>query len=91
MLRLQGFPEEYKIVCNYTQTRKQAGNSLPVPVAQAVLGRVIEACGWLSTDDQPVTDKLIIDGQLRIFEKEANYAKISEAQNCRKIQAPISP
>ncbi|MFH1855094.1 MAG: DNA (cytosine-5-)-methyltransferase [bacterium] len=91
MLRLQGFPEEYKIICNYTQTRKQAGNSLPVPVAQAVLGRVIEALGWLSTDDQPVTDKLIIDGQLRIFEKEANYAKISEAQNCRKIQAPISP
>ena len=90
MLRLQGFPEEFKIICNYTQTRKQAGNSLPVPVAQAVLERVVEACGWLSTDYQPVTDKLIIDGQLRIFERKAKYAKISKAQNCRKIQAHIS-
>lgn len=48
MLRLQGFPDEFKIICNYAQTRKQAGNSLPVPVAQAVLESVVEACGWSS-------------------------------------------
>ncbi len=41
MLRLQGFPESFKISCSYTQTRKQAGNSLPVPVAEAVLNNVI--------------------------------------------------
>ncbi len=44
MLRLQGFPEEFKIVCSYSQTRKQAGNSLPVPVAQAVIKNLIQAC-----------------------------------------------
>lgn len=46
MLRLQGFPDSFKIVCNYGQTRKQAGNSLPVPVAKAVLTGVFNVCGW---------------------------------------------
>jgi DNA (cytosine-5)-methyltransferase 1 len=41
MLRLQGFPDSYKIVCTYDQTRKQAGNSVPIPVVQAVLERLI--------------------------------------------------
>jgi DNA (cytosine-5)-methyltransferase 1 len=43
MLRLQGIPESFKIVCNYSQTRKQAGNGLPVPVAKAVLDQVFDA------------------------------------------------
>jgi DNA (cytosine-5)-methyltransferase 1 len=46
MLRLQGFPESFKIVCSYTQTRKQAGNSLPVPVAEAIIEKVFQASGW---------------------------------------------
>jgi len=37
MLRLQGFPDSYQIVRNYSQTRKQAGNAVPVPVIKAVL------------------------------------------------------
>lgn len=37
MLRLQGFPEDFQIVCNYSQTRRQAGNAVPVPVASAVI------------------------------------------------------
>ena len=41
MLRLQGFPEKYKIVCNYSDTRKQAGNSVPVPMITAVLKQVV--------------------------------------------------
>lgn len=40
MLRLQGFPDSFKIACNDSQTRKQAGNSLPVNVAFAVLDQV---------------------------------------------------
>jgi len=43
LLRLQGFPERFNIVCSDTQTRKQAGNSLPVNVAQAVLEEVFES------------------------------------------------
>jgi len=41
MLRLQGFPDSFKIVCNDSQARKQAGNSLPVNVAFAVLDKVL--------------------------------------------------
>ena len=46
MLRLQGFPENFQIICSDSQTRKQAGNALPVPVAEAVIKKVIEACNW---------------------------------------------
>ena len=43
MLRLQGFPDSFEIVCNYQQARKQAGNSVAVPVVAAVLQRVFDA------------------------------------------------
>lgn len=43
MLRIQGFPDSYKIVCNYGATRKQAGNSVAVPCIQAVVGAVLDA------------------------------------------------
>lgn len=43
MLRLQGFPDTFKIVCNDSQTRKQAGNAVPVNVIKAVLREVLNA------------------------------------------------
>ena len=86
MLRLQGFPDTFKIACSYTQTRKQLGNSLPVPVAQAIIENVFKACGWAYTDYFCETDKLIIDGQLRLCEKEAGYGEITKAEKRRKIQ-----
>jgi DNA (cytosine-5)-methyltransferase 1 len=43
MLRLQGFPDSYQIVGKYHVIKKQAGNSLPVPVAQAVLSQALAA------------------------------------------------
>jgi len=43
MLRLQGFPDTFKIVCNDSQTRKQAGNAVPVNVIYAVLEEVLYA------------------------------------------------
>jgi DNA (cytosine-5)-methyltransferase 1 len=43
MLRLQGFPESFQIVCTDGQTRKQAGNAVPVPVVRAVLEKVLHA------------------------------------------------
>ena len=42
MLRLQGFPDEFKIVCNYSQTRKQAGNAIPVPMIEAAITGALE-------------------------------------------------
>ncbi len=90
MLRLQGFPEEARIVCNYSQSRKQAGNSLPVPVAQAVIKNLIQATDWVSTFSQEETDKLVVDDQLRIFENTSEYDQISETANSPKIQATVS-
>lgn len=43
MLRLQGFPDTFKIVVADTQVRKQAGNSVVVPKMEAVAHAVIRA------------------------------------------------
>jgi DNA (cytosine-5)-methyltransferase 1 len=43
MLRLQGFPDTFKILCNDSQTRKQAGNAVPVNVIKAVLKEALNA------------------------------------------------
>ena len=41
LLRLQGFPDTFKIVCNDSQTRKQVGNAVPVNLVKAVLEEVL--------------------------------------------------
>ena len=43
MLRLQGFPDSFRQVCSDSQTRKQAGNAVPVPMIQAVIKEVVSA------------------------------------------------
>ena len=43
MLRLQGFSDNFKIVCTDSQTRKQAGNAVPVPMIEAVIKEILNA------------------------------------------------
>ncbi|MDR0522987.1 MAG: DNA (cytosine-5-)-methyltransferase [Candidatus Methanoplasma sp.] len=43
MLRLQGFPDSFEIVCGDSQTRRQAGNAVPVNVIEAVLREALSA------------------------------------------------
>jgi len=43
MLRLQGFPDDFKVVVTYTNLKKQAGNSVAVPVIKAVANEMIRA------------------------------------------------
>lgn len=43
MLRLQGFPDSFKLVCTDAQTRQQAGNAVPVPMVRAVMGGMLSA------------------------------------------------
>ncbi|RKZ73588.1 MAG: DNA (cytosine-5-)-methyltransferase [Gammaproteobacteria bacterium] len=43
LLRLQGFPDSFKIVVPYTQIRKQVGNSVAVPVIKAVAGEMLKS------------------------------------------------
>ena len=50
MLRLQGFPDSYRIVSSDSQVRKQAGNAVAVPVVQAVLGEISRMQGLLHDD-----------------------------------------
>lgn len=42
-LRLQGFPDDYKMVLPDSAVRKQCGNSVPVPMIEAVAEKMIEA------------------------------------------------
>ena len=42
LLRLQGFPEWYKVTSSYTQVRRQTGNAVPAPMIQAVAERLLE-------------------------------------------------
>lgn len=41
MLRLQGFPDDFKIVVSDAQTRKQAGNAVPVDMIENVIERFL--------------------------------------------------
>ena len=49
MLRLQGFPESYKIVVPYSAFKKQIGNSVAVPVIEAVARQMIKSMQDFST------------------------------------------
>lgn len=61
MLR-QGFPDSYKIVGGYSAMRKLAGNSVSVPVVEAVVESVIKAL----TESAKIVD----------FIERRNYSKI---------------
>jgi DNA (cytosine-5)-methyltransferase 1 len=43
LLRLQGFPENFKVVVSYTAMRKLTGNSVAIPVFEAVAKNMMEA------------------------------------------------
>ncbi|PIQ99735.1 MAG: DNA (cytosine-5-)-methyltransferase [Nitrospinae bacterium CG11_big_fil_rev_8_21_14_0_20_45_15] len=52
MLRLQGFPEDFKIIGSYSQIRKQAGNAVSVPVIQAIAENMISALKIVSQSEK---------------------------------------
>lgn len=43
MLRMQGFPDTYKIVLSYTKVKHQCGNSVAVPVIKAVAKEMLDS------------------------------------------------
>lgn len=43
LLRIQGFPDTYKVVVPYGKVKKQTGNSVAVPVIKAVAAEMIKA------------------------------------------------
>lgn len=50
LLRIQGFPDSYKIVVPYGKLRKQTGNSVAVPVIKAVAREMIKALKSFTND-----------------------------------------
>ncbi|MHB8597481.1 MAG: DNA (cytosine-5-)-methyltransferase [Ktedonobacteraceae bacterium] len=59
MLRLQGFPDAYQIVCGYGSMRKLCGNSVAVPVVQSVIRSVLDALEEQPSAIKPVQRTLI--------------------------------
>jgi len=75
MLRLQGFPDHFQIVCGYQATRKQAGNSVAVPCVAAVLREVFTAMGWgqQSTAKKPAEYPISGQYSLELMQPVASY------------------
>ena len=48
MLRIQGFPDEFKIVSSYSVVKHQCGNSVAIPVIEAVAKAMLNA---INTDE----------------------------------------
>ncbi|MFK7798691.1 MAG: DNA cytosine methyltransferase [Aureispira sp.] len=68
MLRLQGFPEDFIINIPYTQVRKVAGNSVTVPVIEAIAGQMMLA---LQEKVKPQT----VGIQLTLLEPKHEYRR----------------
>ena len=66
MLRLQGFPESFKIVGNMMQVRKQTGNSVAIPVVHAIAEKMLQAI----QEQKPVRPQT--DEQLTLFENSVS-------------------
>ncbi len=68
MLRIQGFPDTFKINIPYSQARKVAGNSVSVPVIKAIAGEMIKALEYnQKAQREPV--------QLTFFEPQNEYKR----------------
>jgi DNA (cytosine-5)-methyltransferase 1 len=77
MLRLQGFPETFKIVCSDCQTKKQVGNAVPVTIIKAVIKEIIHATSEIERCKRENRKRII--SSRRIFERSniRNQSKVS--------------
>jgi len=67
MLRLQGFPEDYKIVVGYQAMRKLAGNTVAIPCVEAVLNCVLKAL------EKPISAE---ESKTKVAVQESLFAQI---------------
>lgn len=82
MLRLQGFPEYFRVVCSDSETRRQAGNSLPVNVAESVITGLFAGLGMGSPNLHPESG-LGSELQLSLMEKTGKYNAKSKTKKRR--------
>jgi DNA (cytosine-5)-methyltransferase 1 len=64
MLRLQGFPENFKIVCSDSYVRKQAGNAVPVPMIRFVIREILNAQAKAERLEEKQTVKCAFAGRV---------------------------
>ena len=67
MLRLQGFPDDFQVVCSYTAMRKLVGNSVAIPCVRAVLECLLQS---LMNPSSKNTEKKYT--QLSLFDQNVN-------------------
>ena len=72
LLRLQGFPEDFEIVVNITQLRKQTGNSVAIPVVTAIAGKILAALKerepmWQATEQLTLSDWVVCHVNITVF------------------------
>ncbi|MCA6572025.1 MAG: DNA (cytosine-5-)-methyltransferase [Pseudanabaena sp. M090S1SP1A06QC] len=67
--RLMGFPETFKIVTSDTRAYKQFGNSIAVPVVQAIANEIVSAMQNQKVLTYPTRSPL----QLKLFENQISY------------------
>ena len=65
LLRLQGFPENFEIIGNMMQIRKQTGNSVAIPVVHAIAENMLQAL----EQRKPIIQ---LEKQLLLFENRTN-------------------
>ncbi|HNW25688.1 MAG TPA: DNA (cytosine-5-)-methyltransferase [Candidatus Gastranaerophilaceae bacterium] len=58
LLKIQGFPDNFKIVVPYTQIKKQTGNSVAVPVIKAVARQIKKALYEKEINDRQSKSKI---------------------------------
>lgn len=77
MLRLQGFPDTFRTEGSYSTIRKQAGNSLPVPVAESVIYHLLRQAKSLAITDKhrygEPNECVDFGQQMRLLEKRRKY------------------
>lgn len=64
MLRIQGFPDTYKIVVPYSKVKHQCGNSVAVPVIKAVAEQMLSALKKYENNDNSLSIVSTNDGQM---------------------------
>ena len=67
LLRLQGFPADFKVVGNMTQVRKQIGNSVAIPVVHAVGEKMLQALQQRKPMIQPEEQLLLFENRISAY------------------------
>ena len=67
LLRLQGFPEDFEIMGNIMQVRKQTGNSVAIPVVQAIAEKMLQALEQRKPMIQPEEQLLLFENKINAY------------------------